>query len=215
MEQQLAYPVTSINTSYFNTDLLQNIDVLIVPSGWYGGSLERNFDDIKSWIRKGGKIVVFGNAMSLFADKDGFDLKRKEGDTATEDEKTNLTPYGERDRASVPNLNFGSIYEITLDATHPLAFGYEDTYYSLKRGSSAYQFLENDFNVGYVKGAAKVVSGFSGDRAKDSQENTLVFGEDKYGSGSVVYLVDDVLFRSFWENGKLLFVNSLFFVDVN
>jgi hypothetical protein len=31
----------------------------------------------------------------------------------------------------------------------------------------------------------------------------------------MVYLTDDILFRSFWENGKLFFVNSLFMVDAN
>ena len=28
----------------------------------------------------------------------------------------------------------------------------------------------------------------------------------------VVYLVDDPLFRSFWQNGKLLFSNAVFMV---
>jgi hypothetical protein len=32
------------------------------------------------------------------------------------------------------------------------------------------------------------------------------------GRGSVVYMVDDPLFRSFWENGKLLFSNAVFMV---
>jgi hypothetical protein len=43
----------------------------------------------------------------------------------------------------------------------------------------------------------------------------MVFGEARMGSGSVVYLVDDVLFRSFWEQGKLFFTNALFFVNNN
>ena len=32
------------------------------------------------------------------------------------------------------------------------------------------------------------------------------------GRGSVIYMVDDPLFRSFWENGKLLFSNAVFIV---
>jgi hypothetical protein len=30
------------------------------------------------------------------------------------------------------------------------------------------------------------------------------------GRGSVVYFVDDPLFRNFWENGKMLFCNAVF-----
>jgi hypothetical protein len=35
------------------------------------------------------------------------------------------------------------------------------------------------------------------------------------GQGSMVYLSDDVMFRSFWEHGKQFFVNSLFFVNAH
>ncbi|MGB0788713.1 MAG: hypothetical protein ACPGQR_04175, partial [Marinirhabdus sp.] len=57
--------------------------------------------------------------------------------------------------------------------------------------------------------------GFSGDAAKAGLKNSMTFGEARVGRGSVVYFVDDVLFRSFWENGKLLLVNSIFFVNNN
>jgi len=85
----------------------------------------------------------------------------------------------------------------------------------LKLGGNSYQFLENGYNVGYIQGTPESVSGFSGETAKAGLENSLVFGEARVGQGSVVYFVDDVLFRSFWENGKLFFVNSLFLVNSN
>jgi hypothetical protein len=59
------------------------------------------------------------------------------------------------------------------------------------------------------------VSGFSGKEAKKGLKNSIVFAEKRMGRGSVIYLVDDVLFRSFWENGKLFLVNSIFFVNNN
>jgi len=55
-------------------------------------------------------------------------------------------------------------------------------------------------------------SGFVGAEAKPMIENSLSFGVQDYGQGQVVYLIDNTLFRGFWENGKLLFANSLFFV---
>jgi hypothetical protein len=33
------------------------------------------------------------------------------------------------------------------------------------------------------------------------------------GSGSVVYMVDNTLFRAFWENGKLFIANAVFFLN--
>ena len=40
---------------------------------------------------------------------------------------------------------------------------------------------------------------------------SLLFGEERKGSGSIIYMVDNPLFRSFWDNGKLFFVNAIFF----
>lgn len=217
-EQQLKYPITSINTNSFRADVLQKFDVLIVPEGWYGRVMNDNsMNDIKDWVRSGGKIIAFGRAVGNFAGKDGFSLKNNEKKDAKEEDEDNnedkLIPYDQRERESVKNFITGSIYKTTLDPSHPMAFGYGDTYYSLKLGSSSYSFLDNGYNVGYIKGDAVSVAGFSGDDAKAGLKNSLVFGEDRIGRGSVIYLVDNVLFRSFWENGKLLFVNSIFFAN--
>lgn len=110
------------------------------------------------------------------------------------------------------DLITGSIYKITLDNTHPLAFGYGDTYYTLKLGNDSYKFLEDGYNVGYIKGEPESVAGFSGENAKASLKNSIVFAQAEKGRGSVVYLVDDVIFRSFWQNGKLFLANAVFFV---
>lgn len=219
MEQQLKYPVTSIDTDDFSVEALSKFDVLVLPSGWYNRVLKDDtLTELKTWIQKGGKVIAIDNALKSFVDKEGFDLKKNDKEDAEDKKdstKGNLTPYDQRERASVTNFITGSIYKVKLDASHPMAFGYGDTYYSLKLGNDSYQFLENGYNVGYIDGDAVSVSGFSGDDAKAGLKNSLVFGETQLGSGSIVYLVDDVMFRSFWENGKLFFVNSLFMVNSN
>jgi hypothetical protein len=59
------------------------------------------------------------------------------------------------------------------------------------------------------------MSGFAGSEAMKKLSNTLIFGEDKMGRGSIIYMVDNTMFRSFWENGKLFLVNAIFFVNNN
>ena len=219
-EKQLEYPITSINTDDFDDINLSNYDVLVMPSGWYGDILDDDmFNTLKDWVRNGGKIIAIGNAAHSFEDKDGFALQLN-GDESKEEstdstKSNNLTPYNQREQESTKNMITGSIFKVTMDPSHPMAFGYGDTYFSLKLGSTSYRFLDSGYNVGYIKGEAENVSGFAGDEAKKGLTDSLVFGEDRIGQGSVVYLVDDVLFRSFWQNGKLLFVNSLFFVNNN
>ena len=220
-ETQLKYPITSIDTDDFGANSLSNFDVLILPETYYWEALnEEGIKDLKSWIQKGGKIIAMGRSVGLFNDKEGFGIAKnsneeKDEDANDEDVDSKLMPYDQREIDSVKNFITGSIYKVAIDNTHPMAFGYTDTYYSLKAGNKSYQFLDNGYNVGYIKGDAISVSGFSGIDAKEGLKNSIVFAEKRIGSGSVIYLVDDVLFRSFWENGKLFLVNSIFFVNNN
>ena len=110
--------------------------------------------------------------------------------------------------SSVP----GSIYKVELDNSHPLAFGYPDHYYTLKQDDNVYEFIkEEGWNVGIIK-KENYVSGFTGNKAKEKLKDGLIFGVQDMGRGEVVYLADNPLFRSFWENGKLLFCNAVFLV---
>ncbi|MEX0996474.1 MAG: M14 family zinc carboxypeptidase [Flavobacteriaceae bacterium] len=213
-EQQLHYPVTTLDTDYFKNITLDQFDVLVLPSGYYQGYLdEKTLSNIKEWVSKGGTLIAIDNALSTFAGKDGFGLKSNEKDETEKEEPNLLIPYDQRENESVKNFITGSIFKTKVDPSHPLAFGYQDTYFTLKIGRTSYSFLESGYNVAYIEGDAQRVSGFAGEEALKGLKNSLVFGEHKMGRGSVIYFVDDVMFRSFWENGKLFFVNSLFFVN--
>lgn len=213
-EQQLHYPVTNIDTDYFKNITLDQFDVLILPSGFYQGYLdESTLNKMKDWVSKGGTLIAIDNALSTFADKDGWGLKRNSNEDAEKAEPNHLIPYDQREMESVKHFITGSIFKTKVDVSHPLAFGYKEDYFTLKAGTSSYGFLEGGYNVAYIEGEPERISGFAGEKALKELKNSLVFGEHRMGRGSVVYLADDVMFRSFWENGKLFLVNSLFFVN--
>jgi hypothetical protein len=212
-ETQLKYPITSINTDDIGNIQWTDYDVLVLPDGYYKSILNEDiFKTLEDWVNKGGRVIAIANAVSVFEGKDGFDLKKNGGEKAENEKDTlgNMVPYAQRELESTKDFITGSIYKVSIDNTHPLAFGYSDTYYSLKLGNDSYKFLNDGFNVGYIKDPENV-SGFSGETAKATLKNSIVFAEAKKGRGSVVYMVDDVSFRSFWQNGKLFLANAVFF----
>ncbi|MBC9796003.1 zinc carboxypeptidase, partial [Sinomicrobium sp. FJxs] len=140
---------------------------------------------------------------------DGFDLEEKQSEDDEEPHST--SPYISWQREDVKNNITGAIYKARVDNSHPLAFGYSDTYFSLKRGNTAYALMDSG-NVVYLEDSGDPLSGFAGSEARKNISNTLVFGVQKHGKGNIVYMVDDPLFRGFWQNGKLFFVNALFMV---
>ena len=54
--------------------------------------------------------------------------------------------------------------------------------------------------------------GFVGNDIRKKLNETVSFAVDKRGDGTVIYMMDNPLFRGFWENGILLFSNALFLV---
>jgi hypothetical protein len=212
-DQQLKYPVTRIDTNDFSSTDLSKFSTLIIPEGYYSRQLnERNMEMLNDWLSKGGNMIVIGRAAQSFEGRDGFGLKSKENKP---EESDPLLPYDKRERESAKNLITGAIFKIKLDNSHQLAFGYDEDYFSLKLDSMSYDYLQTGYNVGYLTENTQKASGFAGSKALKSMSKTVVFGEESHGRGSVIYMIDNPLFRSFWENGKLLLSNAIFFVNNN
>ncbi|MCA6378526.1 MAG: zinc carboxypeptidase [Cytophagales bacterium] len=220
-EQQLHYPLTIIGTDYFKSVDLWKYDVLIIPDGNYKLLDEGTLTMIERWTSDGGRLIAIAGANSSFADKKGFGLKvfanddaknKAEKEAKEQKEKEGPIKYGDAERKELSNSIFGAIYKVSLDKSHPLAFGLGDFYYSLRTSELHYAYLEKGWNVGLLKGKQKPLIGFAGVKINKQLENTLVFGVEDKGKGQVVYLVDNPLFRSFWENGKMLFSNAVFMV---
>ena len=210
-EQQIKYPLTVVRSEDLTRINLNEFDVIILPDGSYADS---GSEKIQQWIRGGGKLIAMEGAVSQLAGKKGFDLKNKEEVKKNEkdpDIYQDLKIYENRDRENVRKNIPGAIYKVNLDNTHPLGFGFPGFYYTLKLDDKVYQYLSDGWNVGVLK-KDNYVAGFVGAQAKKKLVDGLLFGVQEMGSGSVVYLADDPLFRSFWENGKLLFSNAVFMV---
>lgn len=217
LEQQLKYPVTLINANDFNRVAWNKIDVLILPDGNYRFLTEKSSaDQFHQWIRNGGRIVALESAVLQLSKQDWSAIRlKKDGDKDTASKKdpyTALLSFENREKDELPGNTPGSIYKVDVDNTHPLMYGYPNYYYTLKMDTIVYDFIkENGWNTGIIK-KTNQVAGFVGYKLKDKLKDGLLFGVQDLGKGSISYLADNVLFRNFWENGKLMFCNAVFFV---
>jgi hypothetical protein len=104
----------------------------------------------------------------------------------------------------------GAIVKTKCDNTHPLGYGLSETYFSLKTSPAAFQLNNKLTNVIWLDEQYENY-GFIGCRVKSRLSNSPVIALQQLGNGSVVYMADNPLFRSFWQAGKVLFANALFF----
>jgi hypothetical protein len=219
-DQDISFPATYVDAGDLQRLDLSGFNTLVLPEGNFGFS-DAALGKIGDWVNGGGRLIAIGAANTSLADKPGFNLARfaKDADrdrARTEAEQIALDHrtalYKDRDRDALSDNNPGAVVRVKMDTSHPLAFGLKNYYFSLKTNDLRFDLVKDAWNVGYLEEDFRSF-GFIGYRLKKKLRNSTVFAAQRKGRGQVIYLVDNPLFRSFWEEGKLLFSNALFLAN--
>jgi hypothetical protein len=192
-EKELALPFRMFRVSELNR--IDELDIVVLPEGELSAN---ELDQLKPWIENGGRLIIFGDAAYNFVADFDISVQDLEDD------------YSATEREELSSLITGAIYKCDLLAkSSPLTFGYEG-YYSLRQSASNFS-LKNGKTILSLPENAHQVSGFVGSKAMLNQGNAMILGVENYGKGELIYFCDNPLFRGFWENGKLLVANALYF----
>lgn len=214
-DKEINYKISLINAADAAYIPWNSIDVLILPDGRYKFLNDKeDAAAFKQWIQRGGKVIAMERAVAQLSKQEWSAIHSKNTSDSNEakDPYQLLQRFDLRERESISNFTPGSIYKVDVDNTHPLMFGYPNFYYSLKMDNAVYEFIkEGGWNTGVIK-KENQVAGYVGYKLNPKLKDGLLFGVQELGNGSITYLTDNVLFRDFWENGKLMFCNAVFFV---
>jgi len=210
-DQQLMYPITQLNYSFFNRIDINKYDVIIAPEGSYKDLASKAVSDkLQAFVRKGGVFIAFESAAQQLATNTEWGIKIKELPKSDKVDVNNVAKYGASVtdflRSSIP----GAIYKVYMDNTHPIGYGTEGIYYNLKQDIVTYEPSSDYWNVGVIK-KDSYVAGFAGIKAKAALQEGVVIGVKEMGAGKLVFMADDPIFRNFWEGGKLVLSNAIFF----
>ena len=216
-DQEVNYPVSLIDIEQISNLDISSYDIVIMPSGNYPQPV---MEKIVSFAKAGGRVIamerslqafekdknlIFGKNTSEFRDK-----LEKEKQAAKKGPDSLLVRFEDRRKIAVEGISASSIYRLSLDSSHPFSYGIGSEIFVSKRNSTIFPYLpETAYNVGYFKPGAHV-SGFVGAKLKNELENTLGIGQESVGRGSIIYMTDSPVYRSFFHSGKLLFGNMVF-----
>ena len=213
-ERELEYPVTVISSSDAARVDLTAYDVLLLPSGSYSGLK----DTIVDFAKRGGRVVAFENAISIFSTLKSTslsaDTETRNNELKAADKKTgsgdpvHLKKFGDENRHMLSERSAASIYRVVADTTNPFMFGLGKEWFILKR-SQPYPYLSKGQNAGYILDNSPV-AGFAGYKYQKLIKNTMVVGSENIGGGMVIYVADNPYFRAFWKSGRILLWNVIF-----
>ena len=210
-DQQLNYPITQLNYSFFNRIDINKYDVIIAPEGSYKEIATKGVSDkLQAFVKKGGVLIAFESAVQQLATNTEWGIKIKELPKSDKVDINNVAKYGESVTDYLKSSIPGAIYKVYMDDTHPLGFGTGGVYYDLKQDIVTYEPSNEYWNVGVIKKDSHV-AGFAGVKAKAALQEGVVIGVKEMGAGKLVFMADDPIFRNFWEGGKLVLSNAIFF----
>ena len=210
-DQQLNYPITQLNYSNFNRIDINKYDVIIAPEGSYKELGSKSVTEkLQAFVKKGGVLIAFETAVQQLAINSEWGIKLKEIAKAEKADINHVAKYGESVTDYLQSSIPGAIYKVYMDDTHPIAFGTGGLYYDLKQDMVTYEASNEYWNAGVIKKDSHV-AGFAGVKAKAALQEGVVIGVKEIGAGKLVFMADDPIFRNFWENGKLILANAVFF----
>ena len=212
-DMQLQQPLTMVEwTRLFRADLTEYTH-LILPDGNYEFLPGWAQDRIKDFVQDGGVLLALRGASTWVEELDlDWRLVEQNNDSDNNELEPERRAYGDYRQDFARELIGGSALRVALDITHPLAFGYErDELAVFRRGRHVMQAVDNAYAQPAVYADPPLAAGYLSDGNRERLLGAPAISASRHGSGTVIRMADDALFRGYWRGSERLFANALFF----
>jgi hypothetical protein len=234
-ERRYGIDFMPISLGYLTDGDLSKLNVIIVPSASPGALTARlgkeGVERLKGWIRNGGTLVTMGGS-TAWAARAATDLTSGRAVGADEDTSKAPSAADSAARRQAPERTAedlipvksptasndapaplpGTHFDVVLDRTHWLTFGYEDPRLTV--------MLDGDFFLSLSKDGANVAvfptsgplhrAGFIfPDNTERLLRGTALLVEESLGDGHLVAFVNEPMFRGWWRALDRLVLNAV------
>ena len=200
-------PLTKIDMAYFSSVDLSKYTDIIITNPYESIQTEKNADKLKEWVKNGGTLIGYRSAAQWFNKSELMKLKFKKDTLVAK----NISFDKKRDFLGA-QVTGGAIFEVKLDRSHPINFGYKNNNLALFRNSNIYiEADKNSYNNPIQYTSKPLLSGYISEENQELIKNTVPFKVKRLGKGSVIIFTDNTNFRAFWYGTNKLLMNAIFF----
>ena len=126
LDNRVHLPITKIQMNRFRNASLDKYNTLVMVSGSYSQIDSVQKLKIKDWVAKGNTLITIGRA-SQWAIRNKIVKEKLTQKPKKKGEKTKRLPYVEASEHIGRERLGGAIFDVNLDLTHPLGFGYRQS----------------------------------------------------------------------------------------
>jgi len=216
LDTRIHMPITKLQMNSFRRVSLDTYTTLVMVSGSYAQLDSVQQKKLKDWVGKGNTLITIARASSWAVTKklvkESLTKKPKDKDKGKEKKSIERLRYVDAGEHIGRERLGGAIFQVDLDITHPLGFGYHDASLPVYKNNTV--FLQPS------KNAYSTVAKYSKNPHIDgyvSTKNLETFVKpsasllvSRIGRGRVVLFADNPNFRGAWYGTNRLFLNALF-----
>jgi hypothetical protein len=218
LDARLGLAAALVEKSALGRIELHEYSHLCLVSGASSGWSESTTDRVRDWVRRGG-VIVATKSSARWGSEDFLGELLDEDDEGDEDdgeEESAEEPvrYADYEDLAAVDRIAGTIFEAAIDPTHPLCFGFpRETVRVFKNSTAALPEGEDPFAQPARYTDSPLVAGYASDENVDEIAGSVAIRAERVGSGAVVCLLDDPLFRGVWRGTERFYANALFFAS--
>jgi hypothetical protein len=211
LDQRIEMPITKIDISTLGRAELNQYTTLVMVGGTY--TFDKTITDkIKSWVQGGGSLITTKSATEWAIKQNLVKEKLINQDTTKAPRRFDFATA--QDREGARQLG-GSIFQVDLDITHPIGFGFSSRKVSVYRNGRTYlQPGKNPYSTVAQYAAKPLIGGYLHPSQTAKIANSAAIAVSPIGSGRVILFTDNPNFRAYWYGTNKLFLNALFFGSI-
>ena len=209
-DQRFRMPVTMVDAEEVRSLDISDYNVMIIAGS--PSLSESNIQEVKTWNRKGGVIIAYKGGNSFIRSGKMAEIKYI---PSPEMEVGEDIKYA--DRSSLYSIHRipGSIFNVRIDNTHPLFYGFDNQFLPVfKTNSGAVEKNPDPFANPAVYTDDPLLSGYSSDENNQRIAGSAFCTVHSAGRGRIISIYDDTNFRAIWFGTNKVFMNAVFFGQI-
>ncbi len=218
LDTRVGLGLSMVDIQRFHEINLRKYTHLILVDGNYKKFSSKAVSKIKSWIKMGGQLIASKKATQwveshLIKSKPNDIPANKDVDKADDEKAISIHySYADYEKLTAEKLTSGSIFQLDIDTSHPLFYGYQRPHLAVFRNNTRLLVAhDNPFVTPARYAQSPLLSGFINDKRLEQLEGTPAVIALRSGKGSIIRFSNDLNFRGYWYGTNKLFLNALFF----
>jgi hypothetical protein len=212
LDTRVHMPITKIRMASYNRANLDKYNTLVMVSGNYNqlDSLQRN--KLKDWTAKGNTLITIAGGSKWLVDRKLVKEQLTKKPKSKNEKTVERLPYVDASENSGRERVGGVIFQVDVDLTHPLGFGYTNSKLPVYKNNMVFLAPSKSAYATVAKYTKNPhIDGFV---SKNNLENFIKPSASllvsPIGRGRAIMFADNPNFRGAWYGTNKLFLNALF-----